>query len=128
MITQGILIDGIEYDVPLLSVKRNFDVLNKYAERNEDDGDLLREILGVYANYTMAFGVIDDDDLYERLIDKLTEPVEFHDFSIPTTKGMLEFRGYIDKVSDEMSRIFRDTTRFKGLTCQFVMKKPFRTP
>lgn len=128
MITQGIFIDGIEYDVPLLSVKRNFDVLNKYAERNEDDGDLLREILGVYANYTMAFGVIDDDDIYERLIDKLTEPVEFHDFSIPTTKGMLEFRGYIDKVSDEMSRIFRDTTRFKGLTCQFVMKKPFRTP
>ncbi len=27
--TQGIIIDGITYDVPLVSVKRNFDVLDK---------------------------------------------------------------------------------------------------
>ena len=93
--TQGIIIDGITYDVPLVSVKRNFDVLDKYAERNEENGDLLREILGVYANYDMAFGVIDDDDTYEGLIDKLTEPTEFHDFVLPSTKGDFSFRGYI---------------------------------
>ncbi len=69
----------------------------KYAERNEENGDLLREILGVYANYDMAFGVIDDDDTYEGLIDKLTEPTEFHDFVLPSTKGDFSFRGYISK-------------------------------
>lgn len=126
--TQGIWIDGKEWMIPLVSVKRNFDVLDKYAERNEEDGDLKREILGVYCNYTMVFGTIDDDEMYEKLIDKLTEPKEFHDFKFPTTKAPFEFRGYISKVSDEMDKIFSDTVRFKGLTAQFTMKKPFRTP
>ena len=31
--TQGIIIVGITYDVPLVSVKRSFDVLDKYAQR-----------------------------------------------------------------------------------------------
>ena len=126
--TQGIYIDGNLYDVPMISIKRTFDVLDKYANRNEEDGDLLREILGVYANYTLSFGTIDDDDLYERLIDKLTEPVEFHDFSLPTTKGNFEFKGYISQVSDEIEKILENTAKFQGLTCKFTMKKPFRTP
>ena len=126
--TQGIRIDGTLYNVPLISIKRNFDVLDKYAERDEENGDLQREIIGVYANYTLAFGTIDDDDTYEQLIDKLTEPVEFHDFVMPTTKGEFEFKGYISQVSDEITKIMKETARFKGLTCKFTMKKPFRTP
>lgn len=125
---QGIYIDGTLYDIPLISIKRTFDVLNKFADRNEEDGDLLREILGVYANYTLNFGTIDDDDLYESLLDKLTEPVNFHDFSMPSTKGSFDFRGYIDKVNDEVLKIYDETVKFKGLNCQFIMKKPFRTP
>lgn len=126
--TQGIYIDGTLYDVPLISIKRTFDVLDKYAERNEENGDLMREILGVYANYALSFGVIDDDDLYERLIDKLTEPIEFHDFRLPTTKGVFEFKGYISQVADEIEKILDNTVKFQGLTCKFTMKKPFRTP
>lgn len=126
--TQGIYIDGKLYGVPLISIKRNFDVLDKYAERNEEDGDLKREILGVYANYTLTFGTIDDDDLYDRLVDKLTELKDFHNFSLPTTKGSFEFEGYISQVSDEISKILRNTAKFEGLTCKFTMKKPFRTP
>lgn len=126
--TQGIYIDGNLYNVPLISIKRSFDVLDKYAERNEEDGDLLREILGVYANFTLSFGTIDDDNLYERLIDKLTEPVPFHDFSLPTTKGSFDFKGYISSVSDEIEKILDNTAKFQGLTCKFTMKKPFRTP
>ncbi len=126
--TQGIYIDGILFDIPLVSIKRSFDVLDKYAERNEEDGDLLREILGVYANYTLTFGVIDDDDLYEQLIDKLIEPIEFHDFVLPSTKKSFAFKGYISQVSDEMEKILSDTVKFQGLTYKFTMKKPFRTP
>ena len=126
--TQGIYIDGNLYNVPLVSIKRTFDVLDKYAERNEENGDLLREILGVYANYQLNFGIIEDDDLYERLIDKLTEPEEFHEFEIPDTKKPFPFRGYISQVSDEVMKIYDNTVKYQNLTCKFTMKKPFRTP
>ena len=126
--TQGIYIDGMYFDVPLVSVKREAKVLDKYAEREEDTGDLLRELIGVYLNYTMNFGTIDDDDLYERLFDKLTEPVAFHDVRLPSTKKSYSFRCYVSSVSDEMEKILDDTVKFKGLTCKYIAKAPWRTP
>lgn len=125
--TQGISIDGILYDIPLVSIKRSGDFLDKYADRTED-GDLKRELIGVYINYQMSFGTIDDDDTYEKLWDHLTEPVEYHDFELPTTKGKYCFRGYISGVSDEIEKILEDTAKFKGLQCKFIAKKPARVP
>ena len=126
--TQGIYIDGTYFNVPLVSVKREAKVLDKYAEREEESGDLMREIIGVYINYTMNFGTIDDDDLYETLWDKLTEPVDFHDVTLPATKGKYSFRCYVSSVSDEMEKIMDDTVKFKGLTCKYIAKAPWRTP
>ena len=124
---QGITIDGQYFDVPLISLKRSADFLDKYAERTED-GDMKRELIGVFINYQMAFGTIDDDDTYEKLFDKLTEPVEFHDFELPTTKGKYAFRGYISSVSDEVYKIKGNTAKFKGLQCRYTSKKPARVP
>lgn len=126
--TQGIYIDGAFFDVPLVSVKREAKVLDKYAEREEETGDLKRELLGVYLNFTMNFGTIDDDDLYERLFDKLTEPVDFHDVTLPSTKKSYTFKCYVSSVSDEMEKIMDDTVKFKGLTCKYIAKAPWRTP
>ncbi len=123
--TQGISIDGVRFDIPLVAIKRTADFLDKYAERTED-GDLKRELIGVYFNYQMSFGTIDDDNLYEMLWDKLTEPVEFHDFSLPTLKGTYSFRGYISSVSDEVEKVLSNTSKFKGLQCKFTAKKPAR--
>ena len=108
-------------------MKRNFEFLDKFAERNES-GELLRELIGVFCNYTMNFGVIDDDDLYERLVDKLSEPVEFHNFTLPSTKGQYSFRGYVSSLADEMEKIESDTVKFKGLTCKYIAKSPSRRP
>ena len=58
--TQGITIDGVEFLIPLLSIKRTADALDKYAERTED-GDLKREVIGVYYNYQLSVGTVDDD-------------------------------------------------------------------
>lgn len=121
--TRGISIDGQYFDVPLISIKRTADFLDKFAERTED-GDLKRELIGVYFNYQMSFGIIDNDALYGALWDKLTEPVEFHDFTLPGTNGTYSFRGYVSGVSDEVERILSDTTKFKGLQCKYVAKAP----
>lgn len=125
--TQGISIDGILFEIPLLSIKREAEFLDKYAERTED-GDLKRELMGVYYHYELSFGLVDDDETYGRLFDKLTEPVEFHDFVLPTTGGRYSFRGYVSSVSDEIQKIYSDTAKFSGLTCSFTAKKPARIP
>lgn len=123
--TQGISIDGVSFDIPLISIKRTADFLDKYANRTED-GDLKRDLIGVYFNYQLNIGTIDDADTYELLWNKLTEPVEFHDFLLPDLKGTYSFRGYISSVSDEIEKVLFTGAQFKGLTCKFTSKKPAR--
>lgn len=125
--TQGIKIDGISFNIPLISIKRTADFLDKYAERTED-GILRRELIGVYFNYQMSFGIIDDDMLYARLWDKLTEPVEFHVFELPTSNSTLSFSGYLSGISDEVEKMLRNGAKFKGLQCKFTAKVPARIP
>lgn len=126
---KGIIIDGILFDIPMVSLKRNANFLDKYAERVES-GDLERELIGVYYNYTLTVGTSSDfgDTDYDEFWDKMTEPVEFHDISVPTKKGYYTFRGYISSVSDEYEKILDKDTMFKGFTCKFTAKSPARTP
>lgn len=126
---KGIMVDGIFFDIPMVSLKRNADFLDKYAERSEE-GDLLRELIGVYYNYTLTVGTSSDfgDTDYNAFWDKMTEPVEFHEISIPTQDGYYTFRGYISSVSDEYKKILGNKAAFTGFTCKFTAQSPARRP
>lgn len=126
---RGILVDGIYFDIPMVSLKRTADFLDKYAERTED-GELHRELIGVYYNYTMTVGSSNDfgnTDYYD-FYEKMTEPIEFHQISIPVKNGYYTFTGYISSVSDEYKKILDNESEFTGFTCKFTAKSPARTP
>ena len=82
-----IVIDGEQFKIDVLSVKRSADFLDKYAERLAN-GHLRRELIGVYFNYKLQFGPGLDRKEYARLWDKLTEPEEFHEVTVPDTFPM----------------------------------------
>lgn len=126
---KGIRIDGTHFDIPMVSLKRDANFLDKFAERVES-GDLERELIGVYYNYTLTVGDSDafGETDYDAFWDKMTEPEEFHNISIPTANGYYTFKGYISSVSDEYEQIMDGKARFKGFTCKFTAKSPARTP
>lgn len=126
---KGIMVDGIFFDIPMVSIKRDANFLDKFAERNEE-GDMLRELIGVYYNYTLTVGTSSDfgDTDYETFWNKMTEPVEFHDISVPTKNWYYTFNGYISSVSDEYKRILDNEAEFSGFTCKFIAKSPSRRP
>lgn len=117
-------IDNEDFGVGILKIERNCDVLDKIAKRTIN-GDLYREILGVYFNYTITFGTFWDMDQYDRLYKKLTSRQEFHIISIPTNKGFMTFKGYISKVKDTFEYVNGNKRRITGLNCSFVSKKPY---
>lgn len=125
---KGIRVDGIHFDIPMVSLKRSADFLDKYAERTED-GILHRELIGVYYNYTLSVGTSEafGETDYDAFWDKMTEPVEFHEISIPIRDGYYTFTGYISSVSDEYEKILNGKASFKGFTCKFTAQSPSRT-
>ncbi len=118
-------IDGIGYTIDVLSVKRTADFLDKYAERTEN-GDLERELIGVYFNYKLQLGPGIDRTEYARLWDKLTEPVEFHEVTVPDEDGDYTFTAYFSNVADELLRKVAEKNYWKNLTVNFIAKKPAR--
>ena len=118
-------IDGIGYKIDVLSVKRTADFLDKYAERTEN-GDLERELIGVYFNYKLQLGPGIDRTEYARLWDKLTEPVEFHEVTVPDEDGDYTFTAYFSNVADELLRKVAEKNYWKNLTDNFIAKKPAR--
>lgn len=128
--TRGITVDGRNYAIPLVSLKIQADFLDKFAERAED-GILQRELIGVYYNFTLTAGsssAFESD--YDAFFDHMTEPVEFHDFTLPfgTNGGSYSFRGYISSVSAEYSKILENGAVFTGFTCKMTAQAPARRP
>lgn len=120
-------IDGVLYSVPIISIKRRFDFLDKFAERTTD-GRLHRELIGGYANYSIQFGTEGDVAAYAALYLKITEPVEFHTISIPDGDGAHTFEGYFAGIGDEFSKYKDPQAFYKSLTLNIISRDPTRTP
>jgi len=121
-----ITIDGQTYNVPIISIKRRADALDKYAERVET-GRLERELIGIYINYSIQFGTGADTAEYARLWLKITEPVEFHTVTIPDGDGVHEFECYFSGISDEFRRYREPQAFYKNLTLNITSRDPTRS-
>ena len=120
-------IDGMEFDIPAVGIKREAAFLDKFATRTEN-GDLQREVIGVYYNYTLTFPSLNlDVEEYARLWDKVTEPVEFHNFVVPGSTGPYSFTGYITVSGDELKRVHNNKNYWGGLSIKFIAKSPARS-
>lgn len=126
--TQGLIIDGITYTIPLVSIKRTADFLEKYAERTED-GDIKIETIGIYKNYTINIGLIDDVKTYDKLFNHITDCTNrFHHVSLPDASKQFDFYGYFSSISDGVEKVFDSGAQYKGLTWKMTSKKPFKVP
>lgn len=122
-----ITIDGITYDIPVISIDRTADFLSKYAERTED-GLLHTELIGVYFNYKLKFGSTLDTVEYARLWLKLTEAVEFHTVTVPDESGDYTFTAYFASVGDSLRKTKSAANFWKSLTVNFISQAPANIP
>lgn len=121
-----IIIDGLQYNIGVYAeIKEAADFLDKYADRT-DDGDLKRELIGVFFNFSdIRFEPQTDRnyDEFERLWNKLTEPEEFHNVKIAN----FEFRAYFSGVTRTIYGYKNGRAYRKDMTVNFTAKKPARS-
>lgn len=119
-------IDNVEYKVGLVSpMKRKGDILDLTAARTED-GVLHRDVIGTFYNYTLNIIAPSDQELYEAIWWKLTEPVASHMIQLPYQTE--PFEGYFGSVQDDVKFIDKDGKCIgNGISCNLVATRPSRT-
>lgn len=124
-----IKVDGITFDIPIVSLQRKGQFLDKYAKRTED-GNMNRKLIGVYYNFSLklARSTTIGRAAYQKLWDKLTEPVEYHTVTVPDGNGSYTFTAYFGDVSDELLMQKAGETYWRNLTVDFIAKSPARKP
>lgn len=97
-------IGDAEFDVGFVFLGRNFRISEKYRVTTED-GQLRREIRGVYTDYSVTIGDVDQEQ-YDLLIDTLTSAEESQIVTLPYGKnGTVTFRAAFESISDGISYI-----------------------
>ena len=96
-----------EFVVGLVKLNRSFRIDEKYRVTTED-GQIHREIRGVYTDYSLIIGDVDQTQ-YDALIEVLAGSEESQTVTVPYGRGgTVTFQAAFESISDGISYIDED--------------------
>ena len=123
-------IDGKEYNVtvPAGGIQRSFSVLDTDKSGRSQSGDMIRDIIGTYYNYSIEINTkMLNYDEYDQLYDIISSPAEYHMLTVPYGQKTLTFKAYVTSGSDSFDVKGKDgKIRWKGLKLNFIAMSPQR--
>lgn len=120
-------IDGKAYNVAVMPpMKRNFVVMDTENTTRLLSGEIYRDVLGTYYNYSLTINNrMTAPEEYDAFYEVITSPVDFHILEFPYGQSTIEFQAYITNGSDDLNLI-KDKNTWKNLTINFIAKEPRR--
>ena len=128
MISYPITLDGTTYPhIHVTSIKRNFSVLDGPNAERMMSGEMRRDIIGTYYNYSMSIEAEDNyPGEYDAFYEAITAPVDSHRIVVPYAQRTLTFRAYVSQGSDELDIMMPSSNRWGSLSINFIAMEPQR--
>ena len=124
MITQ-FLMDGISYNVQVMSLKRSFEIKEAIAAKYTQSGDIYRDLVGTYYNYTITVRERNGDrEALDAFWDAISKAVISHECVFPYNQATLSQKMYIKTGTQDIGRLYEDGANWKDITVQFIAKEP----
>lgn len=122
-------LDGREYTAVVTKLKRSAKVTDNDSAGRNKPGDMIRDIVGTYYNYTIEIATnhLDPAD-YDTLYQTLTAPVKDHQLTVAYGQGTITFRAYVTNVDDDLIRSGKEANIWGNLALNFIAMSPHRTP
>ena len=119
--------DGIDYNVSVVGLDRNFEVADTDATGRTADWKMHRDVVGTFYNYTLKIVVKNGDyDSYNRFYSSISAPNVSHDLIVPWNSETLRFDAYVTKGKDKLVLIKNGIQRWDGLSINFIAMEPQR--
>ncbi len=129
MISFPITLDGVTYrTLHVTKLTRNFSVLDGENAGRVTTGEMVRDIIGTFYNYTVE---IDPDaasrEDYDAFYERISAPEDAHLLVVPYAQTTLTFYAYVSQGQDELTMMEDNANRWENLSFSFIAMKPQRT-
>lgn len=119
------VMDGISYDVHVTALIRKFAVLDTEETGRTQDGNMYRDPVGTFYNYTMtvcrkAGNSADLDAFWEAI----SQPVESHICTFPYGQQTLTQRMYVTAGEQAVQRLTDRGAYWGEITVNFIAMQP----
>lgn len=125
-----VIIDGHNYNlfIPAGGITRSFSVADSDNAGRLANGEMVRDIIGTYYNYTIQFetGYLSDAE-YTSLYNVLSAPVDSHVITVPYNQETLTFNAYVTSGRDTLKTARGGRNKWQGLSVDFIAMAPYRT-
>lgn len=126
-----VLIDGKDYGltIPQGGIKRSFSVLDSSKSGRLSNGEMQRDVIGTYYNYSIQFKCSTNSlKIYDEMYEVLSSPQDSHSITVPYGQEILTFQAYVTSGEDNLKKISKLGNEWSGLTVNFIATKPKRRP
>ena len=126
---QAFLMDGIAYNVRVSKLTRKFSVQDTDRTGRTQDGEMYRDIVGTFYNYSMTVEQMGDDtESFDNFWEVISQPVESHVCEFPYNQVTMTQRMYI--TSGEQSIVSRQPTftEWGEMEISFIAMSPRVAP
>ncbi|MEA4894566.1 MAG: hypothetical protein VB064_04815 [Oscillospiraceae bacterium] len=123
-------LDNVAYpDILVMELKRSFEILDGENVGRVKTGDMKRDIIGTYYNYSMQLDTSEASLAeYDALYETLSAPVDSHVLTVPYAQGALTFDAYVTSGEDELISMESGRNKWEGLSVRFIAMSPKRVP
>lgn len=123
-----VILDGIDYDVGVSSLKRSFEVVDSDSSGRTMDWTMHRDVVGTFYNYNIKVFVQNGNYKdYNSFYEAISSPQVSHRLTVPYGNGSLTFDAYVTKGDDNLIRKSKDGKQlWDGLSINFIALEPQR--
>lgn len=123
------VMDGIEYNIDVISLERSFTVMDSSKANRTQSGEMYRDPVGTYYNYTMTVAERDGDpDSLDAFWDAVSQPVASHVCVFPYNQETLTQRMYVTSGKQQIRRISESNTSWGDISLNFIAMIPKVVP
>ncbi len=122
---QVFLMDGVPYNVRVLSLQRKFAVVETGISGRTQNGMMYRDLFGTYYHYTMTVAPKgDDSNALDAFWEAVSRPRTSHVCVFPYGQHFLTQRMYVTAGEQPLERVEADKNHWGAMEIRFIALAP----
>lgn len=121
--------DGVAYNVHVTKLTRKFSVLDSEKSGRTQNGEMYRDPIGTFYNYTMTVQARNSDNAaLDAFWEAISQPVASHVCTFPYGQNTLTQRMYVTSGEQDMRLLTNRAANWGEVTVNFIAMSPKVTP